>query len=154
VLQCVAVCCSVLQCVAVCCSVLQCVAVCCSVLQCVAAKFCGSALQPRFVGIVSGTHSVAVRCRQHTLQHTATHATHCNATYAGPQFVDIVSGIQSVAVRCRQQLQATHTATHCNTLQHNATHCNVTYAGPLFVDIVGGTHSVAVCAMQCCIILM
>jgi len=42
------------------------------------------------------------------LQHTATHATHCNT-------------LQHTATHC-STLQ--HTATHCNTLQHIATHCN------------------------------
>jgi len=128
--------------VAVCCSVLQCVAVCCSVLQCVAVFIAHFTLGSNTYSGVFLTQDVATHCN--TLQHTATHCSHCNTfirmhTYVGmclTQYIVIhYNTLQHTATHCNAHYNtmepnvkcAIETATHCNTLQHTATHWNLTW---------------------------
>jgi len=123
VLQCVVVCHNVLQCVKVCCSVfsrrsaschtwmMQCVAVRCNVLQCVA--ICCNVVQYVSRGAAyTSAHYTLLLCidtlrRTATQRHTVTRNTTQHHT-APLKFADEVTHMHS------------HTAPHCNTLQHTA----------------------------------
>ena len=97
--QCVAVCCRVLQCVAVCCNTLQCVLMCCKVWQCVA--MCCSLLQ-----------HVAVCCRVWQCV-----AVCCSVSKESFRRLTRIGWLCKVSVQGCSRM-TTHTAKHCNALQH------------------------------------
>jgi len=132
VLQSVAVRCSVLQCVAAWCSMLQCVAVCCSVLQ----HLREASLRHPEVAFTSHDSTISVCCSVlqcvavccSVLQCAASPQRSLGAPSRGGSYIPWLNCVQhnlAIAPPCNTVIRhVTHTAPHCNTLQHTATQCN------------------------------